>query len=61
MSVTWLTKFFNKNMDARKMPNEWRINTLVPICKNKGQFKVIPIVLELNCEPYNEVLRGVIM
>ncbi|KAI8543108.1 hypothetical protein RHMOL_Rhmol08G0192800 [Rhododendron molle] len=37
--VTWLTKLFNKIIMTRKMPDEWRRSTLVPIYKKKGDIQ----------------------
>ncbi|GLS47117.1 hypothetical protein GCM10007884_51210 [Methylobacterium brachythecii] len=34
--IAWLTKFFNKILSSRKMPDGWRKSILVPIFKNKG-------------------------
>ncbi|KAI8556243.1 hypothetical protein RHMOL_Rhmol05G0237300 [Rhododendron molle] len=39
LGATWLTKLFNKIIMTRKMPNEWRRSTLVPIYKNKGNIQ----------------------
>ena len=39
LGVTWLTKLFNKIVMTRKMPDEWRRSTLVPIYKNKGDVQ----------------------
>jgi len=33
---------FNKIIDIRKMRGEWRISTLVPVCKNKKGIKSCP-------------------
>ena len=35
IGVSWLTKFFNKIILTKKMPNEWKKSILVPIYKNK--------------------------
>ncbi|KAM2872431.1 hypothetical protein FF1_019947 [Malus domestica] len=37
--ITWLTDLFNKILKMKKMPNEWRTSTLVPIYKNKGDVQ----------------------
>ena len=34
--VTWLTKLFNEILWSKKMPDDWRKSTLVPIYKIKG-------------------------
>jgi hypothetical protein len=34
--IDWLTTLFNRVLLTKKMPNEWRKSTLVPIYKNKG-------------------------
>ena len=39
VGVSWLTKLFNRIILTRKMPNEWRRSTLVPIYKNKGDIQ----------------------
>lgn len=36
--IEWLTKLFNKIMRSKCMPEEWRINTLDPNYKNKGDI-----------------------
>ncbi|KAM2086833.1 hypothetical protein ACFX1R_024332 [Malus domestica] len=37
--ITWLTDLFNRIFKMKKMPNEWRMSTLVPIYKNKGDVQ----------------------
>ncbi|KAM1129870.1 hypothetical protein ACFX19_045301 [Malus domestica] len=37
--ITWLTNLFNRILKTKKMPNEWRMSTLVPIYKNKGDVQ----------------------
>ena len=37
--IAWLTDLFNRILKTKKMPNEWRKNTLVPIYKNKGDVQ----------------------
>ncbi|KAM1283242.1 hypothetical protein ACFX2J_026125 [Malus domestica] len=37
--ITWLTDLFNMILKTKKMPNEWRTSTLVPIYKNKGDVQ----------------------
>ncbi|KAM1087697.1 hypothetical protein ACFX2B_013050 [Malus domestica] len=37
--ITWLTDIFNRILKTKKMPNEWRMSTLVPIYKNKGDVQ----------------------
>ena len=39
VGVSWLTKFFNKIILTKKMPDEWRKSILVPIYKNKGDIQ----------------------
>ena len=43
-SVLWLTKLFNEILRSKKMPEDWRKSTLVPIYKNKGDIQ--------SCENY---------
>jgi len=47
MGVAWLTKLFNKIINSKKMPDEWMMNILVPIFKNKGDI--------LSCSNYREI------
>ncbi|KAM1714241.1 hypothetical protein ACFX12_024872 [Malus domestica] len=44
--ITWLTDLFNRILKTKKMPNEWRTSTLVPIYKNKGDVQ--------NCMNYRD-------
>ncbi|KAM1682632.1 hypothetical protein EV1_033564 [Malus domestica] len=37
--IAWLTDLFNRILKTKKMPNEWRKSTLVPIYKNKGDVQ----------------------
>ena len=39
IDVRWLTNLFNKIRLTKKMSNEWRKNTLVPLFKNKGDIQ----------------------
>ncbi|KAJ7942848.1 Retrovirus-related Pol polyprotein LINE-1 [Quillaja saponaria] len=39
IGVTWLTNLFNKILVTKKMPNEWRKSTLIPIYKNKEDIQ----------------------
>ncbi|RZB79100.1 DnaJ-like subfamily C member 7 isoform B [Glycine soja] len=43
----WLTKLFNEIMRSKRMPEEWRRSTLVPIYKNKGDIQ--------NCANYRGI------
>ncbi|MCX8759409.1 hypothetical protein NOK64_26755 [Vibrio parahaemolyticus] len=36
VGIKWLTKFFNIILKTKKIPDEWRKSSLVPIFKNKG-------------------------
>ena len=45
--ICWLTNLFNAILRSRKMPEEWRISTLIPIYKNKGDVQV--------CENYRGI------
>ena len=47
LGVTWLTKLFNKIIMTRKMLDEWRRSTLVPIYKNKRDIQ--------NCNNYRGI------
>ncbi|KAM2775830.1 hypothetical protein PS2_008375 [Malus domestica] len=44
--IAWLTDLFNRILKTKKMPNEWRKSTLVPIYKNKGDVQ--------NCMNYKD-------
>ena len=37
--IVWLTKVFNEITRTKKMSDEWRRNTLIPIYKNKGDIQ----------------------
>nr|ABN08628.1 RNA-directed DNA polymerase (Reverse transcriptase) [Medicago truncatula] len=37
--IVWLTKLFNEIMKTKKMLDEWRRSTLIPIYKNKGDIQ----------------------
>jgi len=39
VGVRWLTNLFNKIWLTKKMPNEWRKSTLVPLYKNKSDIQ----------------------
>lgn len=45
--ILWLTKLFNEILRSKKMPDEWRKSTLVPIFKNKGDIQ--------NCANYRGI------
>ena len=45
--VVWLTSLFNKILRSKKMPEEWRKSTLVPLFKNKGDIQ--------NCSNYRGI------
>ena len=34
--IHWLTKLFNDILRSSKMPEEWRVSTIIPLFKNKG-------------------------
>ena len=38
-ALALLTKLFNNIIDAKKAPEDWRISTLVPIYKSKGEIQ----------------------
>ena len=38
--IDWLTRLFNRIFLSKKMPDEWRMSTLVPIYKNKGDVQL---------------------
>ncbi|KAL5168243.1 LINE-1 retrotransposable element ORF2 protein [Glycine soja] len=46
-SLEWLTELFNEIMRSKRMPEEWRRSTLVPIYKNKGDIQ--------NCANYRGI------
>ena len=37
--IVWLTKLFNEIMRTKKMSDEWRRSTLIPIYKNKEDIQ----------------------
>ena len=37
--IIWLTKLFNEILRSKRMPEEWRRSTLIPIYKNKGDIQ----------------------
>ena len=37
--VEFLVNFFNRLLQGKKMPNEWRRRMLVPLYKGKGDIK----------------------
>ncbi|KAI3412287.1 DNA polymerase [Psidium guajava] len=39
VAISWLTKLFNKILQANRMPDEWRKSMIVPIYKNKGDIQ----------------------
>ena len=39
VGMRWLINLFNRIWLAKKMPNEWRKSTLVPLYKNKGDIQ----------------------
>jgi len=45
--IVWLTKNFNEIMRMKKMSDEWRISTPIPIYKNKGDIQ--------NCTNYRGI------
>ncbi|KAH1210522.1 LINE-1 retrotransposable element ORF2 protein [Glycine max] len=45
--LEWLTKLFNEIMRSKRMSEEWRRSTLVPIYKNKGDIQ--------NCANYRGI------
>ncbi|KAL5555476.1 hypothetical protein UlMin_037712 [Ulmus minor] len=48
VGIQWLTSFFNRILETRKMPNLWRHNiVVVAIYKNKGDIQ--------NCSNYREI------
>ena len=51
MDVRWLINLFNKIWLTKRMSNEWRKSTLVPLYKNKGdiQSRSNYRVIELMC------------
>ncbi len=47
MRIMWLTNLFNIIMKNKKMPNQWRKSTLIPLFKNKGDIQ--------NCANYKGI------
>ena len=47
MGVRWLTNLFNKIWLTKKMSNEWRKSTLIPLYKNNGDIQ--------SCSSYREI------
>ena len=45
--ISWLTKLFNAILKSKKMSDEWRNSTLVPIYKNKRDVQ--------NCKNYKGI------
>jgi len=45
--IVWLTNLFNEIMRTKKMSDEWRRSTLIPIYKNKGDIQ--------NCANYRGI------
>ncbi|XP_019257885.1 PREDICTED: uncharacterized protein LOC109236123 [Nicotiana attenuata] len=45
--LEWLTRLFNVIFRTKKMPEEWRWSTMVPIYKNKGDIQ--------NCNKYQGI------
>ncbi|XP_070057114.1 uncharacterized protein [Nicotiana tomentosiformis] len=37
--LKWLTMLFNAIFRTKKMPEEWRWSTMIPVCKNKGDIQ----------------------
>ncbi|XP_070008568.1 uncharacterized protein [Nicotiana sylvestris] len=46
-SLEWLTRLFNVIFRTKKMPEEWRSSTMVPVYKNKGDIQ--------NCNNYRGI------
>lgn len=40
VALGWLTSLFNKILQTKMMPGSWRMNTLVPNYKNKGEIQI---------------------
>ena len=38
--IHWLTKLFNAIWRSSKMLEEWRVSTIIPLFKNKGDAQV---------------------
>ncbi|KAL3518873.1 hypothetical protein ACH5RR_021462 [Cinchona calisaya] len=45
--ISWLTNLFNKILKSRKMPDQWKKSTLIPIFKNKRDIQ--------NCANYRGI------
>jgi len=45
--LDWLTELFNVILSTIKMPNKWRISTVIPLCKDKGDIQ--------HCNNYRDI------
>ncbi|KAH1204248.1 3-isopropylmalate dehydratase large subunit, chloroplastic [Glycine max] len=54
--LEWLTKLFNEIMRSKRMPEEWRRSTLVPIYKNKGDIQNCANYRGIKLESYYEIM-----
>ena len=57
VGMRWLINLFNKIWLTKKMPNEWRKSTLVPLYKNKGDIQSCSNYHEIKLVSCHEVLR----
>jgi len=39
VGLEWLTELFNVIFRTAKMPREWRVSTIIPLYKNKGDIQ----------------------
>ena len=44
MKLKFLTKLYNRTMESEMMPEEWRDSILIPIFKNKGDYRGIKLI-----------------
>jgi len=58
--VRWLTNLFNKTWLIKKMPNEWRKSTLVPLYKNNDGIQSCSDYHEITHVPHHEAWERVI-
>ena len=50
--LEWLTELFNVIFRTAKMPKEWRVSTVIPLYKNKGDIQEYQVA-----QPHYEAMR----